>query len=290
MWRSSFVFVALTMVMGACGGGADDASAAVTTTAALPTSTRALTTTVPATTTTTSSVASTTSSPTTTSTTTIPPTTTEPSEPETLALGTLQVAFLASEVDGSVALPEPPFGVSMTVEGEDGTVEYEFVDPDPGYVTRTSDLGDTLLSVTIRTFAVPLEPGDYTITQIKVDAEILGPDPVAVPPVPSPEENALMQPRFTVVADAPCTFIGELTSTTVRFPPLGPLEVVDYARVFAANAAGILTTDPDGALFSGDFGLSLLSEHIEGDLAGHSWWMGGEQIDEAQCVTLEAQF
>jgi hypothetical protein len=155
-------------------------------------------------------------------------------------------------------------------------------------VTKASDLGDALLSVTIRTFAVPLEPGDYTITQTKVDAEILGPDPVAVPPAPSPEEDALTKPRFTVVADAPCTFIGELTSTTVCFPPLGPLEVVEYAQVFAENEPGILMMDPDGALFSGDLGLGLLNEHIEGDLAGHSWWMGGEQIDEAQCVTLEA--
>ena len=198
---------------------------------------------------------------------------------------------MPSEVDGSVTLPDPPFALSMTLrDKDDNTIDYEFVDPDPGHVSKTSDQGDLLLSVTIRTFAVPLEPGDYTITKIEVDAEALSDVPVVMPPVPTPDEDGVISPTFTVVDDAPCTFIGELTSIAYRFPPLGPLEAIEYAQTFAEGATGMLTTNPGGALFSGALGLGLLDGIVEADLAGHSWWVEGEQIDETLCVTQEVEF
>jgi hypothetical protein len=208
-----------------------------------------------------------------------------------MAVGTIQMALIAAEIDGSVLLPEPPFGLSMTVEGEGGSVEYEFVDPDPGHFSKTSDDGDVLISITIRTFAVPLEPGSYTITDIRIHSDVFSDAPRSLPLIPSGDGKAgAVQPHFTVVENEPCTFVGEITALNTRLPPGDAVEIVRMAQEYAEGAPVNFTMDTEGPLMSGQIGLHLLDEIIEGDLSGHSWWLDGEQVDSARCVTHEAQF
>jgi hypothetical protein len=217
-----------------------------------------------------------------------------------MALGTIQVALLAAETDGSVVLPEPPFGLSMTIEGGAEPVVYLFEDPDPGHFSKTSDDGDVLLSITTRTFAVPLEPGDYTITEIQVWSDVFGvvddelgiPESRPLPQVPaSGGETGVVRPHFTVVEGEPCTFIGEITSLTTRLPPGDSVEMMSMAQEYAGGAPATLSMDPEGALMSGQMGLNLLDEVIDPEyLSGYSWWLDGEQVDDTLGVTREASF
>jgi hypothetical protein len=175
----------------------------------------------------------------------------------------------------------------MTIEGEGTTVEYDFVDPDPGYATVPGEEGD-VISVTVRTFAVPLEPGEYTITDIWVDDGSLYDEPTVLPMVLGDSERVL--PRFSVIGYEPCTFIGEITSITVRLPPGDAAEQVEFAEEFLHGIEAVLTFNSEGSLLGLDLGSKLLDDIIDGDFSGHSWWLGGELVDERQCVTQEATF
>lgn len=280
--RSCWLVLSMLVVASGCGDSAEPttsgpvADEAVTTTItepASPPTTVAPSTTPPSTTSTTA--ATTTTTTTSTTTTTTPTTTTTAPAPDLHALGTVQIVFVPYG-DGAV-LPQPPVGGSVRIEGAGTSLTVPFEDPDPGFVSND----DGTLSITIRTFAASLAPGTYQIDSIELIDDALG-DPVNVALFPP------FMPRFTVLADADCTLLGNMTLLWWRLAP-GDMGV-ELANEIGAEQGLSLVFLESGPLAYGDAGMDILADLIETDLSGKSWWQDGTEIDAANCVANPAEF
>lgn len=175
-------------------------------------------------------------------------------------------------------VPEPPVAGSVRIEGNGTSLTIPFEDTDPGFVSN--DAG--AFSVTVRTFAAPLAPGSYQIDSVELIHDTFGDDPVNVALFPP------FMPRFTVLADAECTFLGNMTLLWWRLAP-GDMGVDLANEIGAAQGISLVFLDT-GSLAYGDAGIDLLADLIDGDLSGGSWWLNGAQIDETNCVANPAEF
>ncbi len=241
-----------------------------TTTAPPPTTMPAPSTTRPPATTTTTiapTTTTTTAPPTTTTTTTTAPPVSE------LVLGTMQLVMLPFG-DG-VVLPDTPIGGSLHVKGDGVDIVVPFEDPQPGGV-----FGDGSVSITVRTFAVALPPGDYEIDRLELSHAALGAEPVRVFLAP------WWSARFTVHAGG-CTDLGDMTFIWWRLPP----EDAGFGLVAELGVESVVLIWLDtGNLAWSDAGTRLLDGVVDLDLSGHSWWSDGEQVDAATCSASPAEF
>ena len=170
------------------------------------------------------------------------------------------MAFLP--YDDDTVIPNAPIELAIRIRSDDDDEEliYEFVDPEPG--SGNIDEVEGRASITIRTFAVPLEPGDYRIMAIHVTDPSIG---VEATPI-----SGLEYPSFTVSADAPCTWIGEITSIIYRFPPVPFTDIATLQEMVLEITLGESATfsmDPDGSWLQSAIGLSLLADS-DLDLSG----------------------
>lgn len=187
----------------------------------------------------------------------------------------------AADLSDPGGLRDPAVG-STRFDPNGGEFSFTFDDPDPGWIE-----GD-LMAMTTATFALAMAPGEYNIDMVSIANAAAPGEPTEL--WLGPVWGMSPGPKFTVPAEAECSFMGQITLIYFRLPAGDVASQFALIQEITGGAEVSVQLDPEGTYLFQDVGLDLFADEGELALPGKRRFHDGDEIDVSSCADLPAEF